>query len=310
MNTSLTSKLPAIPAVRASPLLVRILLAATIGLLSAALCYYARLHIYPGPGDFLWPLRSARDLLAGRDPYAYPFHRLQVPYPLPAAFVGLPFVRLPDQIAAAAIFFGRSSSLLAFGLLRDGPAWRLWLFGSPLYLHSLMFAQWPPLLMAMAFFPSLLFLGLVKPHMAFPLAFSGYVRWTWPAVLFSAAVGVASLLVMPDWPLRFVSQLGPYEGVSPLLVLSGGGPIILLALLRWRHKEARLLLLMSLMPQRAFYDQLSLWFIPRSKREMLVLTLASWIGVYSWLIVGSNWPAWVVVSIYLPALVMVLQSKT
>ena len=308
MNTSLTSKLPAIPAVRASPLVVRILLAATIGLLSGVLCYYARVHIYPGPGDFLWPLRSARDLLAGRDPYAYPVHAFHVPYPLPAAFVGLPFVRLSDQIAAA-LFFGLSSSLLAYGLLRNGPAWRLWLFGSPLYIHALMFAQWPPILMAMAFFPPLLFLVLVKPHMAVPLAFSGYVRWTWPGVLFSAAVGVASLLVMPDWPMRFVSQLGPYQGISPLLVLSGGGPIILLALLRWRHKEARLLLLMSVMPQRMFYDQLSLWFIPRSLRQMLVLTLASWIGVYVWLFVGSGWAHWVVVSLYLPALVMVLQSE-
>src|SRR4051794_38396439 len=51
----------------------RILVAVLIGILSTTLCglFLARMQV--GGADFGWPLRAARDLLAGRDPYDYPF---------------------------------------------------------------------------------------------------------------------------------------------------------------------------------------------------------------------------------------------
>ena len=283
----------------------KIWIAVLLGVISAFLCWELRHIHFPGPGDFLWPLRAARDLVAGRDPYNYPTSNLAVPYPLPAAFFGLPFVGFDDPVPPA-IFFGISTTLLAYGLLRSGPAWRLLLLLSPCYVHSMVYAQWPPLVMSMAFFPALLFLVLVKPQIAVPMALSGYVRWTWRGIIVTLIVGAVSLLIMPTWPIRFLSQLGPYEGVMPILMISGGGPLLLLSLLRWREKNARLLLLMSLMPQRMFYDQLLLWFIPRSVLEICIVTLASWGGALFGLRLVGNWQNWIVISMYLPSLVLVL----
>ena len=81
-----------------------------------------------------------------------------------------------------------------------------------------------------------------------------------------------------------------------------------MALLRWREKEARLLFLMAVIPQRMFYDQLSLLIIPRSVGEMIFLTLMSWLGVMGWLFVGAGWQRWMVVSIYLPSLLLVMRG--
>jgi hypothetical protein len=277
-----------------------------IGILTTIVCYLVRLRIQPGPGDFFWPLRSARDLLMMQNPYDHPVTVESIPYPLPAAFIGLPFIWLPAPLAAAA-FYGISSALLAFGLVRTGPAWRLLVFTTPLYIDALIFAQWPPLIMAMAFFPGLLFLGLVKPHIAAPLALSGYVRWTKRGVILALLVGIISLALVPDWPLRWISQLQPYEGLRPPLFWWGvGGPLILLALLRWRQKGARLLLLMSLVPQRMFYDQLALWFIPRTIAEFSFLTLASWLGVIAWIFYQVPPLVGVMLSVYLPTLLLVL----
>ena len=43
-------------------------------------------------------------------------------------------------------------------------------------------------------------------------------------------------------------------------------PAMLLALLRWRSREAWLLLLCALMPQRVVYDQLTLLLVARTPR--------------------------------------------
>jgi hypothetical protein len=93
------------------------------------------------------------------------------------------------------------------------------------------------------------------------------------------------------------------------------GPALLLGLLRWRRREARLLVVLACLPQLLmFYDQLLLWAIPRTAREMLVLTLASNVGLLA--AVLSLHPGdffttgtipWIVPSCYLPALLLVLR---
>jgi hypothetical protein len=280
-----------------------LLLPILIGLASFALCLNARRVLYPGPGDFLWALRSARDLLAGHDPYAYPFSPDAVPYPLPAALIGLPFAGLPDDWAAAS-FFGISSGLLAYALARRG-AWRLVAFCSPAYLMALWFAQWTPLLMAMAFYPGLLALLLVKPQGGLPLALTtGRTR---AGYVVAGVTLAASLIIMPAWPLRWLAQLRAYEGIVPLLVLPG--PLILLALLAWRQPAARLLLLMAAVPQRMFYDQFVLWLIPDTLRELLFLNFAAWLGWGLRTYLHADWRPWVIVGFYFPALALVLYRR-
>jgi hypothetical protein len=277
--------------------------AAFVGLASFALCLHTRRVLYPGPGDFLWALRSARDLLVGRDPYVYPFSPDAIPYPLPAALIGLPFARLPDDWAAAS-FFALGSGLLAYALARRG-AWRLLTFCSPSYLTALWFAQWTPLLMAMAFYPGLLFLLPVKPQTGLPLAFTG--RRTRAGYIAVAVTLAVSLAIMPAWPIRWLAQLRPYAGIIPLLVLPG--PLILLALLAWRQPAARLLLMMAAAPQRMFYDQFALWLIPNTLRELLFLDYAAWVGWGLRTYLHADWRPWVIVGFYFPALAIVLYRR-
>ena len=56
---------------------------------------------YPGPGDFNWALDTATALMQGKDPYAFEPSSLKVPYPLPVALFGAPFIALPKPLAAA-----------------------------------------------------------------------------------------------------------------------------------------------------------------------------------------------------------------
>jgi hypothetical protein len=279
-----------------------------VGIVFGVTSYHARIYIDGGPGDFRYSYRYARDILDGRDPYDYPVHNLAVPYPLPAAIFGFPLVWMPPP-AAAATFFGFSSGLLVYGILLHGPLWRMLLLLSPLYAHSLYYAQWPPIILAMTFFPSLFFLSIIKPHMALPLIFSGFVKWTKYGIMITAAIGIASLIIMPTWPMRWLSQLGPYEGMPPVTVLYGGGPLILLALIRWREKGARLFVLMGLMPQRMFYDQLTLWLIPKSIKEMVILTFVSWIAIFIWMMGLAPWYISQTAGIYIPLLFIILLRK-
>jgi hypothetical protein len=92
-----------------------------------------------------------------------------------------------------------------------------------------------------------------------------------------------------------------------------GGPILLLALLRWRRPEARTLLAMSAMPQLTlFYDQLPLWLVPTTAWRSLAMSVLSWVAWAQWY-PSREVPThvaiarpWIFALIYLPALVIVL----
>lgn len=262
-----------------------------------------------GAGDFAWSLRAARDLLAGRDPYSYPPGPEAIPYPLPAAFVGLPFAWLPDVVAGA-LFIGVSAGLLVWALLRKDERWRLFLFCSWSFVYSLIFMQWPPLLLVMAFYPVLLPLLLVKPHIALPLALT--TRTTWVGIVLTGIIGLVSLLIYPTWPIVWLGQVQRFQGAVPPIFASPLSILLLLALLRWREKRSWLLLLAACMPQRMVYDQLTLFLIPETRREMLWLTVTSWASCMMLLITGGwskapgGWQLWVLLCNYFPALLVVL----
>ncbi len=66
-------------------LLYRILVSISIDLLVNLACWRALSKFELGTSDFTWAIRTAQDLLNGRNPYNYP---------LPAALVGLPLLAL------------------------------------------------------------------------------------------------------------------------------------------------------------------------------------------------------------------------
>jgi len=82
---------------------LHLLYAIMIGVAAMLLCYRARTlpMYYPGPGDFNWALDTATALMQGKDPYAFEPSSLKVPYPLPVALFGAPFIALPKPLAAA-----------------------------------------------------------------------------------------------------------------------------------------------------------------------------------------------------------------
>jgi hypothetical protein len=277
----------------------RILISLAIGLASCLYSWLLLTRLHLGAGDFTWAINAARDLLARVNPYATP---LQL-YPLTAAFFGLPFVRMPPELAAS-LFFGISSGLLALGLTRDGYH-RLLIFLAYPYWAAVLTAQWSPLIMASAFFPLLLPATMAKPQIGLPVFLTHVSK---RGVLACLAWGLVSLIVMPRWPLLWMKQFGYYQHFVPILVLPG--PLLLLALLRYRDRRAILLLLTALTPQRWFYDSLVLWLIPKSRREILATVFCSWgAGIWRWYHIPHTFEQvgrWAVICIYLPMLALVL----
>jgi hypothetical protein len=253
----------------------RALTAMFVGASAACLSRAAQLYVSPAPGgDFLWAMRAGADLLKGQSPYRQAPGSYWFPYPLPAAFVGLPFSFF-EPTTGTALFYGVSAGLLTYGLTRDGYT-RLLIFLAFPFWFALIWGQWSPLIMAAAFIPDLLFTVLIKPQIALPVAL------TYPSYrgLYAClAVGVVSLIVYPRWPLAWLSQMSQYQRFFP--VATPLGPILLLTLLRWRDRDARLLLLASLFPQRHFYDAFVLWLVPKTWKEILPTALFSW-GAFIW----------------------------
>jgi len=268
------------------------------------------------PGDYVWALRTAYTLINGIDSYAFSPDPHFVPYPLPVALFGFPLIWLVGIVpmyVAGSVFIGVSSGILSWALLRAGEASRLAaiLLSGPFWV-AVIVSQWSPLIVAAWYLPVLApLLVLIKPQIAFPVAAA-----RWPSrlgLLIAASVLLLSLLVDVTWPWRFLQKVGPYQSTIPILALPLG-PLLALAGLRWRDEKARLLLLMSVMPQRAVYDFLPLWIVPKTSSELMILSGLSWLVVLPGL---PTWPAmvgdpdirWAAQILYLSVLAMLFWRR-
>jgi hypothetical protein len=276
----------------------RLVISAAIGFSSGLFCWLLMVHLQQ-KGDFGWAVHAAQRVLAGQNPYDTPLEQ----YPLTAALLALPFVRFPPAVASG-IFYGISSALLAFGLTRHGYERLLIFFAYP-YWAGILTAQWSPLIAASGFFPLLLPVTMAKPQVGLPVFFS---RASWRGTVACAVFALLSLALMPRWPLLWLGQLGNYQHFFPILVVPG--PLVLLALLRYRDRDAILLVLSALAPQRWFFDSFILWLIPKSRRTILVTVFFSWIvGIWRW----YHFPhsiqqvgRWSVLGFYIPMLAVIL----
>lgn len=250
----------------------RIAISAAIGLASGAFCWFLMKHFHQDAADFRWALHLVHRLLARQNPYDTPLEQ----YPLTAALFALPFVRLEPELAAG-LFWGISSSLLAFGLTRHGYT-RLLVFLAYPYWAGFLTVQWSPIIAASAFFPLLLPVTMAKPQVGLPVFLARLSR---RGALACIAVAAVSLVIMPRWPVLWLRQAGNYEHFVPLLVLPG--PLLALVLLRSRDRDAVFLFLSALMPQRWFFDSFTLWLIPQSRREIVWTVFFSWgAGIWRW----------------------------
>ena len=288
--------------VNISPPSKNLAIAAAIGVVSGTLCWAFLQRFQLGGADFNWAHRAARALLSGANPYANT-PTGTIPYPLPAGLVALPFAPFRPEVAGA-LFFGISSGLLALGLIRQG-AERLLIFLAYPYWSALMTAQWTPLVMCTAFFPLAFAFCLEKPHIGGPVALTHLSR---KGLIAAACLLVASFVIQPRWPMEWIAQLHGYQHFFPLLILPG--PLLALALFRWRDRDAWLLFLSCLVPQRWFYDSFLLWLIPKTRRSILGTVACSWaIGLWRWYHIPHTMQQigrWSVLGFYIPMLVVVL----
>ena len=285
-----------------SPVRWRLLISALIGVSTGLFCWFVLVRLHQGAADLTWAIRAAQHLLSRSNPYDTPLEQ----YPLTAAVFGLPFVRLRPELAGG-IFYGVSSGLMAFGLSRYGMH-RLLVFLAYPYWAGMLTVQWSPLILASAFFPLLLPATMAKPQIGLPVAATHLTRRGALACLIVLAI---TLVAMPRWPLLWLGQLGYYQHFIPLLVLPG--PLLLLALWRYRDRDSLFLVLTALMPQRWFFDSLILWLIPKSRREMVWTVFFSWgAGIWRWYHMPHSFAEvgrWTVIFIYLPMLAVVLMRS-
>lgn len=290
------------------------LVAGFLGLVWGLVCFALVTLFHTGAADFQHALAEARDILAHRNPYAHQPGPYWIPYPLPAAFLALPFAWLPDSVVAG-LFIGISTGLLAWGILRSGEKWRLGILAAWPFVYAVIWAQWSPLLCAIWFLPLLAPLVLAKPNIALPLVLAGKAltsRYRWRVVAIGAAVLAASFAIRPGWPLEWVRQTSQYQGLTPPILILPAGPLVLLSLLAWRDRRAWLILSMAAMPQRVYYDQLPLILVAQNRRQQFFLVCSSWISfVVLWLSpnmaqMPGGCQLWAVLGHYLPAVGVLL----
>lgn len=308
--------IPAPPRVPRPALRQRIVVALAIGIVSGLVAYvlHGRHGFWP---DFVFPWAAARHLLAGRDPYlalpgglAEPFESPLL-YPLPTVLAVVPFARF-SLAAAGGMMMSISAALLAFVLTRDG--WhRLWMLASAPFVMAISLGQWSPLITVAALEPALGALATLKPNIG--LAAFAY-RPSRRMVVGSAVVVALSLIVSPRWPLEWFHAIRSLPGhPAPILVAHGVGIILLLAALRWRSPEGRLLLVSACVPQLLlFADQLPLLLVARTRGELVTLTACSQIGFLIWFSMLRDGDLYVLKAapyvlffVFVPALAVVLR---
>jgi hypothetical protein len=289
-----------------------------VGLLSGAVCWLAYRVPPASTSDFELIWVGARALLSGADPYAvvpstgthYPLY-----YPLTAIVVGIPFAALPFEWGRV-LWAAVSGSAFAWAALRYGRGLPTALLSAN-FLNAVIQGQWSPLLVAAAVLPALSWLLAAKPSIGAAL-FAAFPSRR--AAIGGLALVAIALAIFPTWPARWLESVRLSIHMSPLG--SPGGFVLLLALIRWRQPEARLLAGLACVPQIiGLYDTLPLFLIPRTRWQGYALAGLSYVAAFGQVamvprhpgmpletMLAARWP-FIFFCLYLPALVMVLWGR-
>lgn len=299
---------------------LRLAIALALGLTFAGYSDYFRNRDGMPPSDFQQPRQAGELLVRGEDPYALigpdrpVHHQFYLIYPATAAAAAIPFTLMPPR-AADALFVGLGVALLAWALTRRRIANpQLFVFASFAMITTAQTVQWSPYLTAATMMPWLGVLYACKPSvgLAYLAAFPNRV-----AIIGAAALGVLTLALWPWWVAEWLTTLRTVTHMSAP-VMRPGGFLLLLALLRWRRPEARLLAGLACIPQTpVLYEVVPLFLLVTTMKEGLllgILTCASGMIVHSlgsdiagyneWMTLSGRWMVWLV---YLPSLAIVLR---
>jgi hypothetical protein len=203
---------------------------------------------------------------------------------------------------------------LAWALTRKTPNNpQLLVFSSCAFLTAVGNAQWSPLVTASALLPWMGALLACKPTVAAALM-AAYPSWR--ALIGAAVFVVATVLIWPWWVPSWLATLSfGTHFLAPITVW--GGPLVLLALIKWRRPEARLLAAFACIPHTpVLYETVPLFLVVRHWWEGAALALLTPVVWYlqdlhgfpyrnyaEWTVARAEWQVWL---IYLPCVLMVL----
>jgi hypothetical protein len=281
--------------------------------IAAAACTFAFYRGRPlsvSDFDVIWV--GARALRAHQDPYAAiqsPPWPWDLRYPLPAVLVALPFSYLSLALARAALV-AMGIGFLSWALTRRA-WWPLIALAGGQVFVSVQSVQWTPLLAAGMLLAPIQYLWSIKPPTGLALFAAYPSRRT---VIGALALLLLAFVAWPHWldGWLFAAHRAPHR----LAVLRPGGVLLLLALLRWRLPEGRLLATLAVLPLTPhLYEAVPLLLVARTRRELLALTVCGTLGLLAVALLPQGADpdhgpvAWmeILISCYLPALVVVLR---
>jgi hypothetical protein len=276
-------------------------------------------HPRATPSDFAQPWASARLFLRGENPYlligpgrAFE-HQFPLVYPATASVVAMPFAWASPRLADA-LFVGFGAALLAWALTRRTLANpQLLVFASFAMMVTAQSVQWSPWLTAAALMPWMGFLFACKPTIG------AAMLAVYPSRAGFIGAGAFALLTLAIWPWWVAAWWPNLSAVTHLSapVTRWGGPLILLALLKWRRQDARLLVALACVPQTPLlYEVVPLFLLVQTFREgtMLVVLTALVERIVVMTAAGADYQAlmalsgqWMVWLVYLPCTVLVLR---
>jgi hypothetical protein len=292
--------------------------AAVLGVLTAAYADLFWSHPRPKPSDFTQPWAAARILAHGQNPYeligpgrAFE-HQWPLVYPATAAVVAMPFAWAPPRLADA-LFIGCGAALLAWALTcRTLANPQLWVFASFPMMVAAQNVQWSPWLTAAVVMPAFGFLLAAKPSIGLAMLTAYPSR---AALLGSAIFALLTIAIWPWWVSAWIAALPSLTHMSAP-VTRWGGPLILLALLKWRRPEARLLAALACIPQTpVLYEVVPLFLLVRTFREAALLVVLTGVAgrivnaiavgadYHTWMAINGQWMVWLV---YMPCTAMIL----
>jgi hypothetical protein len=295
---------------------VRWLIIALAFVLGFRLVLYVLMPDFGTDFDLLY--HAAEHLVRGVNPYPIATRWFLYPlfYPIPAVLLAVPFTLLRVDVARL-IFDLMVGWVFAYALWRYRGAYALLAVLSGAYLFALKNGQTTPLMVGASLIPALGFLLAVKPNTALPLWLARPSR---QAVYGGAAFLLLGFLVLPTWPQDWWLALQSDNRHLLPPVLRPFGFLLLLAALRWRTPEGRLLLAIAVIPQNTLpHELVSLALIPSTLLGMAIYAVGTWIAV-GYAAVGMHhatsiaqwtamsWPS-ALVAVHLPMLYLVLRQQ-
>jgi hypothetical protein len=291
-------------------------LAVAISAALLTLRFWSDPHVQPSDLGQVWA--GSRALLHGKNPYEVigPGRPFEWPwpllYPLTAMLTLMPLAWLPLQWTDplfVAIGFGlftwavtakRITSPALVGLV-SLPA-----------LMTLQTSQWSLLLAGAALMPWCGWVLIAKPTIGLAL-FTAYPRWK--TAIGCGLVLIISFIIWPGWiaEWRATFASAPHI-VAP--ILRPGGALVLLALLKWKRPEARLLVALACVPHTTVpYETIPLFLIPQTWRQSWTLWALAGVAYAGQALTGpyssqlEYWTSgaeWIVAVMYLPCMAMVM----